>query len=105
MGATFSFIVFMFILPFARSEFKCLATADWSMLIGAGVISAIAMMSMTSYLAASDHKSVGLLIILMIVAQAVITAAYQMVMDRGISTTRLIGFICAGTAIVLLNNK
>ncbi|OHA34986.1 MAG: hypothetical protein A2928_03355 [Candidatus Taylorbacteria bacterium RIFCSPLOWO2_01_FULL_45_15b] len=105
MATSLSLLVCIFILPFAFGEIKCLATADWKMLIGAGVASAVGMMCLSSFLALSKPSSVGVLIILMIITQATVTAVYQMIMDKGITTAKLFGFGCAAIAIVLLNKK
>lgn len=105
MGATFSLVVCLTILPFALGEMKELAMTNWRMLIGAGIVSAMGLMCMTSYLALPDQRQIGLLIILMIITQATVTAVYQVYMDKGISLTRILGFISAAVAIVLLNKR
>lgn len=105
MAAVFTFAVFMFIFPFATGQIKNLAGADWRMLLGSAAVSAIGMMCMTSYLASSSQSSVGLLVILMVVIQAIVTACYQIAMDRGVSLAKVVGFGCATAAIILLNKK
>ncbi len=105
MAAIFSFMVAVFILPFALNELRSLVVADWRMLIGASAVSAIAMMSMTSFLAASDRTSAGLLVLLMIITQATVTGIYQAFMDKGISVNKILGFAFAIAAVVFLNKK
>lgn len=104
-GMMFSFFVAVFILPFALGEAPKLATANWLMLISAGAISAIAMMCMTNFLTNNTEEKIGLLIILMIVTQATVTAIFQIIMDKGVSATRLSGFALAIMAVYLLNKK
>lgn len=104
-GMMFSFLVAIFILPFGVSEVPKLAHANWVMLISAGMLSAIAMMCMTNFLTNNSKEKIGLLIILMIVTQASVTAIFQMMMDRGVSITRLFGFIFAVLAVYLLNKR
>jgi hypothetical protein len=103
--AAFTFTTFLCVLPFALGEMRNLVSAYWTMLILGAILSGAGMLTMTSYLAKATPVSVGLLIILMLIAQAAVTAAYQMVMDRGVSLTKCLGFAFATVAIVLLNKK
>lgn len=105
MVAVFSLGVALFIIPFALSQVKNLANTDWRMLIGASMISAVGMMFMTRFLSGNSQASIGLLIILMVVTQALVTAIYQICMDGSASITRVLGFGCAIVSIVLLNKK
>lgn len=105
MSATFCLIVCLCVLPFAVSEIKNLRTANWGMLLGAGFMSAIAMMAMTSFLSQSKAEHVAILITLMIILQAAVTAAYQIYMNKGVTAEKLFGFVGAAVSIYLLNKK
>ena len=101
----FSFVVAVCILPFAIAQVKSIDVSDCKWIIGAGMLSAIGLVCMSNFITSSSKNSIGLLIILMIVVQASVTATYQIIMDRGISPTRLLGFVFAAVAIILLNRK
>ena len=105
MGATFSLIASILIIPFAIGQAKYLAQTNWWMMIAACLTSAIAMLSMTGFLASSNKESVSLLIILMVVTQAIVAAINQIIQDQKISPKMLVGFSFAVAAIILLNKK
>jgi drug/metabolite transporter (DMT)-like permease len=101
----FSLAVFIVIIPFAWKEMATLPNTFWPPIIGAGVVSAFGMLCMVSMIAETPQKNVGILMLSVMVTQAVVTVLYQVVLDRGITLTKVIGFACAGIAIVLLNKK
>ncbi len=105
LSAVYALIVFIFVLPFGLGEIRNLSHANWLMLFGAGAICATGTLFYTGYLAKASPTNVGLLIVLMIVMQTVVTAIYQAIMDKGVSLTKLCGFVLAAAAIVLLNKK
>ncbi len=85
--AVFTLIVFICVSPFAVGEISNLRQTRWVMLIGSGIASSIGMLAMTGFLSRTPAGSVGLLIVLMTVTQTIVTATYQVVMDKGISLT------------------
>lgn len=104
-SAVFCILVCLFVIPFAVKEVGELAHTYWAMVIGAGMASAMGMLSMTGFLAKASPVAAGTLIVMMIVTQTLVTAIYQVVMDKGVSFTRGLGFVLAAIAIVLMNRK
>lgn len=101
----FTFAVFAVIVPFAWKELGTIHNTFWPAIIGAGVASGFGMLCMTSMLAQTPQERIGMLILSMIVTQSVVTVIFQIVIDKGVTLTKIIGFACAGIAIILLNKK
>lgn len=97
-----SCVILAFIFPFTVGELWNLGTVKWYMVLGAGIFSALGMLVFNSMLSKATPQSVGLLFVLMIIAQTAVPAVYQTVMSGGISFARGSGFVLAVIAAVLL---
>ncbi len=96
------FVSFVVVLPFAlRAGVGSLSEANWKMAVASGVIAAIGMLSFNSMLAKATKDTVGLLFVVMIVAQTTIPAIHHILVN-GISTTKTCGFLAAILAAILL---
>lgn len=101
-SAAFSLIVFVCVLPFALGGLKGISGVDWKMVFAAGAAGAIGVMCFNNMLAKTTKEEVGLLFVVMIVAQTTVPAVYHVIMNGSMSLTKGIGFVLAFIAGVLL---
>ena len=102
--ATFIFaaIVLMCVFPFAASSLQNIATAHWIWVILAGIFGAFGLLLFNSVLSKATPQNVGVLIVLMIIVQTVVPAVYQAIMSGGLPFSKIVGFVLAAFASVLL---
>jgi len=90
------------VAPFAFSNMGNLASANWFMGIGAGVVASLGIMSFNGMLAKATPQNVSSLFVLMIVVQAATPAMYSIVQNGGMNWTKACGFAAAIVAAILL---
>ena len=98
----FSGMVFLFITPFAVGNIGNISDVKWSFVVVSGIISAIGLLCFNSMLSKASSQSVGMLVILMILAQMSVPAIYQVVQQGSISLNKGLGFVFAIIAAILL---
>lgn len=102
-SACFSAIVLIGVLPFAiHSSGMVIPTANWNMVILAGAVGALGLLSFNGVLANASLQNVGTLFVIMTLVQIVVAALYQTWMNGGISLERFMGFLLAGVASYML---
>ncbi len=104
------FVVFsgLMALPFALYNPGDLAQVNWRMVVWAGLFSGIGVMLYNSAIMSivpGMKLTVSGLIVLQLVAQAVAPALYETITQGDFSPRRLLGFVCASLAVVLLNKS
>ena len=98
----FSGLVFLLVVPFALRDHGDLSNVRWILVILAGAVGAAGIMSFNGMLSKATPQTVGSLFVLMIVVQTAVPAAYQVIMNGGLSVTKSLGFVLAAVAGVLL---
>lgn len=104
-SAIFSLLVFIFVLPFALGRLKTLPEADWTMVVLAGIFGAIGVMCFNGMLSKASTSDVSMLFVIMILVQTAVTSAYYVIMNQGIHIYKMLGFVLAMVAAVLLTIK
>ena len=93
-------LICVFIVSFGSLHNITISSLPWA--IGAGIVGAIALLAFNSMLAKATPQTVGTFIVLMIVAQIVVPAIYQAILNGGLPLTKIAGFVFAAIAAVLL---
>ena len=93
-------LVCVFIVSFGSLQNITVSSLPWA--IGAGIVGAIALLVFNSMLSKATPQAVGTFIVLMIVAQIIIPAIYQAILNGGLPATKIVGFVFAAIAAVLL---
>jgi hypothetical protein len=101
-SAFFSLIVFVCVLPFALGGLKSMDGINWKMVAAAGIAGAIGVLFFNGMLAKATKENVGMLFVIMIVVQTTIPAMNYAIMNGGMSPSKIIGFVMAFTAAILL---
>lgn len=102
-SAAFCMIALMVIVPFAIHDIRALQNAHWLMLIAAGTLGGIGLLFFNGMLSKATPERVGTLFIIMLVAQMIPPAIYQVVKDGGITISKGLGFLAGILAIFLLS--
>jgi hypothetical protein len=101
-SAVFCVACFVGVLPFAlHAGGFSFATANWTMVLLAGVAGAGGLLLFNGMLAKAQPVDIPMLFVAMLLAQIVVPATYQMIL-QGISFQKLAGFAAAGLAVYLL---
>lgn len=102
----FAFTVLICVFPFALSN-PSVNVSSYNLVfaIGAGILGAAGLLLFNGVLAKANLQNVGLLFVIMLIAQTVVPAVYQSIMTGGISFQKILGFILATISIVLLMSK
>jgi hypothetical protein len=90
------------VLPFALRSFGEFATADWKMVVIAGILGACGLLFFNAVLAGATPAQVGKLFVLMVVVQITVPAVYQVILNRHLSIGTACGFGAAVIAACLL---
>ena len=102
-SAAYTLIALIGVLPFALySSGFSLPTANWTMVVLAGLFGAFGLLSFNGMLAGATLQNVGTLFVLMTVVQVAIAAAYQTFMSGHLTIDRAGGYIAALVAAYLL---
>jgi hypothetical protein len=95
-------IVLLLALPFALQQGISPTGTNWWFGMGAGFCAALGYLAFNSGVASASPAVVGRLVIIMIVIQMAVPAAYQAAMIGHLTTRIGIGFIAAVVAAILL---
>lgn len=102
----FSVVVLVSVIPFAWHTLATtpgsFAQANWTMTIAAGVFGGIGVLVFNSMLASTTPQNVGTYFVIALLVQTALPAVYSMVMNGGVSPTKVAGFVLAAVAGVLL---
>ncbi len=98
----FAAVVLLCVFPFAISSFHSIRTSHWMWAVAAGIFGALGLLAFNSVLAKATPQIVGILIVLMIIVQTVVPAIYQAIMNGGLPFSKIVGFVLAAVAAVLL---
>jgi cytochrome c oxidase subunit IV len=98
----FSGLVAIFVAYFGIRDFSQSTDIKWVMVICAGLFGAVGVMCFNGMLAKATPQNVGTLFVLMIVIQTAVPALYQVIMNGGLSLNKIVGFVLAACAAVLL---
>jgi hypothetical protein len=98
----FATIVLLCVFPFAASSLQDIASAHWIWAVCAGIFGALGLLAFNSMVAKATPQTVGTFIVLMIVAQIAVPAIYQAIMTGGLPFSKIVGFVLAAVAAVLL---
>ena len=93
-------LVCVFIVSFSSIQNITVTSLPWA--IGAGIVGAIALLVFNSMLAKATPQAVGTFIVLMIIAQITIPATYQAILNGGLPASKIVGFVFAAVAAILL---
>ncbi len=99
----FATISMIFIIPFAVGSLSGLAQAKWMIVICAGIIGAVGLLSLNGMLLKSTPANVSSLFVTMVVVQIAVPVIYQMFMVGGVTMTKAVGFGFAIVAAILLS--
>ena len=75
---------------------------NWKMVAAAGIAGAIGVLFFNGMLAKATKENVGMLFVIMIVVQTTIPAINYAIMNGGMSPSKIIGFVMAFAAAILL---
>ncbi len=101
----FTCVVLLCVLPFSATKLGQIGDSHWGFAIAAGIAGAIGLLLFNDVIAKASVQDIGLFFVVMIVAQVVIPAVYQVIMTGGASFQKIIGFVLAGFSILLLLSK
>jgi len=102
-SACFSAMVLVGVLPFAlHSSGLILPTANWTMVILAGMCGALGLLSFNGMLAGASIQNIGALFVSMTLVQVAVAALYQTLMTGHISIDKFMGYLLATVAAYLL---
>ncbi|MBI2410146.1 hypothetical protein HYV30_03865 [Candidatus Kaiserbacteria bacterium] len=91
------------VMPFALQSIGfTLPSANWLMVVCAGVFGALGLLSFNGMLASAPAEKVGALFVTMIVVQIMVPAIYQIYMAGQLPMTKVAGFVLAIAAAFLL---
>ncbi len=90
----------VFVVSFSSLQNITITSLPWA--IGAGIVGAFALLVFNSILAKATPQAVGTFIVLMIVAQIVVPATYQAILNGGLPFSKIAGFVFATIAAILL---
>jgi hypothetical protein len=99
------FVVLVCVIPFSLTRLVEISSAHWIYVVGAGIFGAIGLLLFNDVVAKATVKNIGLLFVLMLIAQTVVPAAYQSFVSDGISFQRLLGYLFAIISAILLITK
>jgi len=104
-SAVFSGVVFLGVLPLALYNLNTtsLMQANWKFALLAGIAGTIGILAFNGGLAKSTPETVSTFLVLMIVVQVVVPAVYQVILNGGINSAKLIGFVSASVAAYFLS--
>ena len=92
----------LFVLPFAIGNMKSAFNGtNWTLAIMAGILGATGTLLFNGMLSEAPLKKIGLLIVIMVIVETVVPAAYQ-AFNNGVTVKQGIGFVLAGISAVLL---
>jgi EamA domain-containing membrane protein RarD len=103
-AAMFNVTALLIVAPFALpgSDLTKLAEARWLFVGLSGLLGAVGILAFNGGLAKSTPETVGVFIVLVTILQ-IATPAINHIVQNGISTTKLVGFVLAGVAAYLLS--
>ena len=105
-SAAFAAVALLGTLPFAAFALRDmggpLAHANWTLVVVSGLLGAACMLLFNGMLAKAAPQNVGMLFVVMIVAQTAIPALYQTIMDGHLTASRMVGFAAAFVAAFFL---
>jgi hypothetical protein len=98
----FAAVVLLCVFPFSAGNLSAIGNAKWIWAIGAGIFGAFGLLSFNSVLSKAAPQTVGIFVVLMIIVQTIVPAVYQTIMNGGLPFSKIIGFVLAAVAAVLL---
>ncbi len=94
-------IVLICVFPFAFGSMGTIFSANWVMVIGAGILGAAGGILFNGMIVKAVPENLGSLFVLMLIVQIAVPAIYQVAVG-GITAAKGIGFILAAVAALLL---
>ena len=88
--------------PFALSHLMNATQIDWWMVVWGGLFSVTGIMLYNFALMKATQVNISTLIVIQLVTQATVAAAYQVMVKGGMSVARMLGFMLAALAMSLL---
>lgn len=102
-SACFAALAFIGVLPFAiHSCGWSIPTANWKMVILAGLFGAIGLLFFNGMLADASPQEIGNLFIVVVVAQIGVATLYQIFVNGYLSIEKMVGYVAAIVAVYLL---
>jgi len=104
MAAVYGVVCLVLIIPFAMRQgmnVEQVLNANWWVIVPAGVIGTIGLLSFNGGLAKANAQELGTFFVLMVVVQIVVPAIYHVV-QNGVSVYKMVGFTFAGLAAYFL---
>ncbi|MDO8529486.1 MAG: hypothetical protein Q7S18_02350 [bacterium] len=98
----FSISVFIFVFPLALYDGFSILSANWIVAILAGFFGALGMIFFSGMLSIALPQNVSTLIVIMTLAQVVVTATYQIILNGQLSISKAVGYAAAAVAAYLL---
>jgi len=99
----FSAAALIGVLPVALySNGVSIPTANWAMVILAGLFGALGLLSFNGMLASASAHNIGTLFVLMTVVQVAVAASYQTITSGHLSVEKAAGYAAAALAAYLL---
>jgi len=96
-------VMLLVILPFSIGDFGEIFNANLMFAVGAAVLGAAGILLLNGILFKASPQNLGPLLVLVFVAQIVVSSIYHVVVTGGITVTKGIGFALAVITAILLN--
>lgn len=96
-------VMLVCILPFSIGNFGEIFNANLMFAVGAAVLGAAGILLLNGILFKATSQNLGPLLVLVFVAQIVVSSVYHIIMTGGITVTKGIGFTLAVVTAILLN--
>lgn len=100
---TITSLIVILTFPFIFGEVKNIVNANWTMVICAGVSSAIGMIALNKGLFKASVQEVSTLFVILIIVQIIVPATYKIFLSGTITIKQAFGFILAIVAAIFLN--
>lgn len=104
-SAALCLVALIVIMPFALKSIDGFPAANWLVVVGAGLFCGIGFLFFNGMLAKATPEKVGILFIIMLVAQMATPAIYQVIKDGGLTISKGLGFAAAIATVLLLSKS
>lgn len=102
-SAVFSLATLLVVLPFALgNNGLAIPTADWRMVLLAGVFGSLGLLSFNGMLARVTPQNLGTFFVLTNLVQLAVVASSQAIMNGSLPPQRIMGYVFAAVATYLL---
>jgi tellurite resistance protein TehA-like permease len=102
LGVFFLILLYLFVWEGRIMDRETIVKSHWLPVVPAVIIGAIGLVMFNTVIARADGKQVGQLFALMIVAQICIPAGYDVYMNGNMTVSKILGYIAAVIAAILL---